>query len=401
MRDTGVITKGFSGDTDAAAVQTGVARTQLGILKNQMAFSGLQVGARTIRLADGTEMRVSVSGGVSRAEIYTPASTTPEVEQPVIETPQVEPPEIHPTVANTGLALFNGFLKGPAAPFYNPSFQPSIYNDALLMSPDTTPRLLARDKPVQIYDRPDTVLAKQGAGAALIGMTDIIGGAPLSLDQQPTAWTVKQLNGGSVPASVTPAAAFKAAGDKTVPAYLGVMSMPWTLEDVVMEVSGADKGKPVGQVMCKKNIDLAGTCADWYDPSTGLHQSYINGELCTLGNTVPTPEGYAFTASVNGGVYSTTGAQIVANMALAVTFGVRNGGPAIPSAPVSMVWTQTSGWPAGQTSGPNSAVNMTTLPTYAPSITYSGAGTFTVTDGLGNVKVIPASFALTVAWSPP
>jgi hypothetical protein len=269
------------------------------------------------------------------------------------------------------------------------------------MSPDTTPRLLARDKPVQIYDRPDTVLAKQGAGAALIGMTDIIGGAPLSLDQQPTAWTVKQLNGGSVPASVTPAAAFKAAGDKTVPAYLGVMSMPWTLEDVVMEVSGADKGKPVGQVMCKKNIDLAGTCADWYDPSTGLHQSYINGELCTLGNTVPTPEGYAFTASVNGGVYSTTGAQIVANMALAVTFGVRNGGPAIPSAPVSMVWTQTSGWPAGQTSGPNSAVNMTTLPTYAPSITYSGAGTFTVTDGLGNVKVIPASFALTVAWSPP
>jgi hypothetical protein len=83
MRDTGIITKGLSGDADTATTQIGHARTQLGILKNQMQFAGLQVGARTVRLADGTAMRVSVAGGVSRVEIYNP---------PVTGSPQ---PQIH------------------------------------------------------------------------------------------------------------------------------------------------------------------------------------------------------------------------------------------------------------------------------------------------------------------
>ena len=83
MRDTGIITRGLSGDPETATTQIGLARTQLGILKNQMQFAGLTVGARTVRLPDGTAMRVSVAGGISRVEVSTP--------QPV----PVQQPQIH------------------------------------------------------------------------------------------------------------------------------------------------------------------------------------------------------------------------------------------------------------------------------------------------------------------
>lgn len=72
MREYGPVGKSFAGDTSAAKTRIGIARTQLGIMKNMMALGGLQQLVRNVKLADGTLIRVQSIFGQDRISITVP-----------------------------------------------------------------------------------------------------------------------------------------------------------------------------------------------------------------------------------------------------------------------------------------------------------------------------------------
>jgi len=82
MRETGPIRKRAEGDLEAATDYTGLARVQLGILKNRMAFAGLQVLSRQIALPDGTIIQVQSVFGQDTIQI-----------EPPLRAPALAPPE--------------------------------------------------------------------------------------------------------------------------------------------------------------------------------------------------------------------------------------------------------------------------------------------------------------------
>lgn len=73
-RETGVVRQRLDGDTAAAQRLNGIARTQLGILKELMAFGGLQQLSRTVRLGDGTEIFVQSIFGQDTVRITPPVT---------------------------------------------------------------------------------------------------------------------------------------------------------------------------------------------------------------------------------------------------------------------------------------------------------------------------------------
>ncbi|MHB0965272.1 MAG: hypothetical protein ACYC36_02350 [Bellilinea sp.] len=77
-REVGVVRKRLSGE--AAAPYMGIARTQLGILKEAMSFQGLQQLQRTVQLSDGTQIFVSSIFGQDTIRIDTPTPAAPEEE---------------------------------------------------------------------------------------------------------------------------------------------------------------------------------------------------------------------------------------------------------------------------------------------------------------------------------
>lgn len=91
MRDLDTIFKALTGDTTAAQDLISYARTQSGILKNQMRLGGLSVGTRTSRLADGTVVHVTVAAGQTRVAIYAPPGAPP-ARNPYVREPAVAAP---------------------------------------------------------------------------------------------------------------------------------------------------------------------------------------------------------------------------------------------------------------------------------------------------------------------
>lgn len=91
-RETGVIRSGYAGDVDAAKQYTGIARTQLGILKNLMSFNNLQQLSRTVTLVDGTTIFVQSVFGQDAIIVTVPPviNRQADIQQPEIE--QVKPP---------------------------------------------------------------------------------------------------------------------------------------------------------------------------------------------------------------------------------------------------------------------------------------------------------------------
>lgn len=74
MRETGVVRTRLGGDVEAAKTLVGVARTQLGIMKNIMALGGLQQLSRKIEFADGTVMILQSIFGQDAVSIFTQIS---------------------------------------------------------------------------------------------------------------------------------------------------------------------------------------------------------------------------------------------------------------------------------------------------------------------------------------
>ncbi len=73
-RETGVVRQRLGGDTAVAQRLNGIARTQLGILKELMAFGNLQQLSRTVRLGDGTEIFVQSVFGQDSVRITPPVA---------------------------------------------------------------------------------------------------------------------------------------------------------------------------------------------------------------------------------------------------------------------------------------------------------------------------------------
>lgn len=72
MREYHEIRQTVDGDTEAAGALLGVARTQLGILKNALTLGGLPSGKRTVQLPDGTVIQVSSAYGQDSVRISVP-----------------------------------------------------------------------------------------------------------------------------------------------------------------------------------------------------------------------------------------------------------------------------------------------------------------------------------------
>lgn len=84
MREFREIRKQFTGDTEAAQLYTGLARTLLGQVKNQMQLGGLLQLSRGVMLEDGTRIFVASAFGQDTVRIDT-SGTTPRtrlVEEP-------------------------------------------------------------------------------------------------------------------------------------------------------------------------------------------------------------------------------------------------------------------------------------------------------------------------------
>lgn len=115
MRELGPTRKITDGDPVSADAQIGVARTQLGILKNLMRLGAVSIGVRTIRLPDGTELRVSSVNGQDLISIVTPVAASPGNDVPEITVPAVgrmsatPPPVPGNTEVYSGAYLTNVF----------------------------------------------------------------------------------------------------------------------------------------------------------------------------------------------------------------------------------------------------------------------------------------------------
>jgi hypothetical protein len=72
MRETGPVRFRYSGDQEVAKEYAGVARVQLGILKNLMSLNGLQQLVRRVVLANGVEMVVASVFGHDEIQIEAP-----------------------------------------------------------------------------------------------------------------------------------------------------------------------------------------------------------------------------------------------------------------------------------------------------------------------------------------
>lgn len=88
MREIGSVRFRFMGDQHAAQGYTGIARTQLGILKNLMSFNKLQQLSRTVTLADGTSIFVQSVFGQDTVRINVPPSVASSSFEQAIKKPQ-------------------------------------------------------------------------------------------------------------------------------------------------------------------------------------------------------------------------------------------------------------------------------------------------------------------------
>lgn len=117
MRDTGIIFKTLTGDTEAVDRLTAIARTHIGILKHQMQLGDLKVGARSVPFPDGSAIRIVIAGGQTRVLLDAP----PGVSGRPFELPTVELPLLPEYAAGSQYAVCVAAYPGlVAAGLYNP-----------------------------------------------------------------------------------------------------------------------------------------------------------------------------------------------------------------------------------------------------------------------------------------
>ena len=193
MRETGVVRKELSGEE--AAPYIGIARTMLGVVKNQLSFNGLAQGKGTKVFPDGTIIVAQSVFGQDKITITRPviAPVTLPVEEFVPPTPQL--PEYAPVEAPWEESVTAGGLAGcgyyyivdPAGPG-SPSIQQQPYR--------WTPREGRVLLPLLPGYTAATTSAISGNGRIIVGRASSYGGTPVG-----TYWDANGVH--QLPAGVT------------------------------------------------------------------------------------------------------------------------------------------------------------------------------------------------------
>lgn len=241
MRDTGPVNKQLTGDTEAAGGEVSVARTQLGILKNQMQQGGLAVGARSVTMPDGTSIRVMHAAGVSRVAIDSPTSSTTPEKPPKFPVPKAHFPKPPQPPHNARMVFgFNGIDTSGLFPMVPVEINGDSYTDATKpkwfdMSSKNTP---ATFKPEIVDIGAGIYELANYSWVVVLDDTDVV-----RYPNQPTKWKASFPDGTPLNNPPTPANAWyelvKGGFD-----YAGILTVPILVQDTLVkyEASGGTPG---------------------------------------------------------------------------------------------------------------------------------------------------------------
>lgn len=381
MRDTGVITKGLSGDTETAAAQISAARTQLGILKNQMAANGLKVGARAVRLVDGTTMHVSVAGGISRVNIYTVPATSSEENPIELVVPEVPEPELPLRPARYIIQAVRGLLGGSATGLY-----PFTLNGITINAPAHPGQVLAIGPHVKYG-----FLANNSGNLFMVAIVDADSGIVVAQSKI----TARSPRGEFpffppeliAPTVITPDGV-KSLGGKSEPGDLTFLGLNPAWDDVEIKLSGTGPdGSPASN-----SFVLAGG-AMMLAAVGGLSGQIviINGTSTTAGVVTPCPSN---AINVQIPVTGVTSYPVIMTTEIGYSPAKAVSGSYLAGGNYDLAWTQTGGNIALGAALTQSEIIFTG--TAGGTGTHTASGTLTVGDGYGATKDIPIDVTVTI-----
>lgn len=419
MRETGPVRKGLSGDPETAAAQLGIARTQLGILKNMMQIAGIAVGTRTIRLTDGTVMRVSSYNGQDFLDIETPVlvAVPQDIPQPDVPAPTVDVPAVPPI--DQPLALFNSILVPDSDNGY--MFRPMYLDDTLLTKSDSTPHILyPAGHPAVRYRHP-----VDGGNSILVARIDSSLQIPLALSEQPSVLKVTAANGYQLdPAYIQSPTDVHAAGMQTKPAALGYIQPPDVMLDTSFTIEGDANGQAQvkGVFLVEQDIQ-AGVLVPTYQSSVFANGTMqirdavveINGRSVPFGDLhvypcqpqlnytctfQPINDGSGIVAplAANFGIYATTADPAMQNSVIAKTTASQivytAAGNIAARNSTTFTWAQAGGNVTMQKQVIGGFGRLITAQDITAYGMYTASGTLTFTDAVGNIVNVSVSIAI-------
>jgi hypothetical protein len=404
MRDTSPIRKAFTGDPETAIAQAGIARTQLGILKNQMALGGITVGARNVLLPDGTTMRVSSVNGQHSVTVDTPTSQPEQPEQPTFPEPP-EPPKFVPPLASPALAVYAGAVGTPGIV----DIVPTQLNGKNITEANSTPHFLvpnAGDDGLLFGYVEDPNSEFSVSQTLLVGITDrySLQVAPTQPDELvlSTAFVDsmdKQIPSNTAGAAVLtiPAKALKEQTGKSRPANIGLFQLVSLFERTIITVTGNLKGKELARgdlVVPKTAIGLTGFW-EIFNVVTGKNQTTINGIDFGGDNT------YLLQGSAV--IIGTTQApenNFPLSHVVSITFSEQQIFGGLHQA--AFIWSKQTSWTGGGGLGlslfyqDSGALALNDQVTYPGPGSYSESGVLHTVDLAGNVMDFPLSVTLII-----
>lgn len=419
MREIGPVRKGLSGDIETATAQLGIARTQLGILKNQMRLAGLTIGARAVRLADGTVMRVSSYNGQDFVDIETPVLVNVPVDlsQPEVQVPEFDVPVVPPV--DLPLALFNAILEPDSSNGY--MFRPMYLDDKFLTAADSTPHILyPAGHPAVRYRH-----SVDGGNSILVGRIDSSLQIPLGLSGQPSVLKVTSANGFKLDqAYIQSPTAVHAAGSQTKPAALGYIQPPDVMLDTTFTIEGDAHGQPQvkGVFLVEKDIQAGSLVPTFRSSQTvgGVTSTKdavvtINGRNVPFGDNhiYPTQPQLNYTSTFQPfnsggpvaplgptfGIYTMT-ADPAAQYSVVSPTGATQiiytpAGNIAARTSTSFVWTQTGGnLPMRKVINSVGIGTLTVVTNITAYGMYTASGTLTFVDAVGNTVEVSVSISI-------
>lgn len=397
MRDTGPTAKSITGDPDASSVQMGVARVQLGILKNQMAMGGLSVGKRTLNLPDGTTITASVAAGIPRIAIDTPQPAVSAIAEPEIAPPEAPEYEYAPQDIGT-VAISNGTLQASGSDL-GQLLRPMVLDGSTRTTADNKPLFLSGDVPNHTYAF--AVVADPSADPNRLLVCRMYPGTaqPYDPEYQPTAWeigsplidNIPNIGGNQI---FLPYGTLKTIPATTKPLYAALMFMPPVCDDTAITITGKIKdGKVcVGKMLVKGQL-VAGITGVLEQP-LGAASFTLNGVPIEDGGTPVETEqnGIAAVVGVTPGWSDPTGVEMVLEVAGLLAGNAPNIRPTFTGGFINDSFDYSGGgsFDAAWESGALRAV----MPDgYG---TYTNEGVLTGTDCAGNIYTLEMSFSITV-----
>ena len=389
MRDTGPISKviGSNGDSEASVAQVGEARKQLGILKNQMTQGNLDVGARTVNYPDGTVIRASVVGGVSKVNIYVPQPESPPEELPVVQIPQPHFPEPPVPPPRYVIQAIRGTIASDAAAIY-----PFLYNGMTINAPSRPGQVLLLGKAVRIgisTSGQATLLPLAVVDASTYALVSDQPEITGRVGQQPAfpAFSFSQLSG---PAMLSPKDLKTLLGLESIPKDLTFLDMnpAWVDTQISLSATMNDGSSAANDFTLTGNA-LVGAAVIGLTPTSIT----INGTPVSLGDSVPCPGGSVdVVISVTGGATS----WVAVVQVFMLFAGPRASGGGLQTGGIyDCSWEEGAGSFLITSTFTLAAVDLSGV--ISGSGTSVSSGVLTIGDGYGNPKEVPISITVNLS----